>query len=220
MVALDNISVLGREKVPFHLPRISLPGAVALAAAILVFGSLVVRGFSDNGFRLASQNSWRFACVVFFAAIMAGPMGRLIPALRRLQQDSCALFMSFCATFGVYLGTVLLPNAFGPRSAEEGTGALGLFVLFGAGVTLVMALALTPRLARLLGAGASRALLGVSAAYFWLCYALMGLAHLSHPHRPDGFYGFSLSLMLIALLVRFADSWMRRRHPAQTVAPA
>jgi hypothetical protein len=56
--------------------------------------------------------------------------------------------------------------------------------------------------------------LGVSVVYFWLCYALMGLAHLSHPHRPDGFYGFSLCLMLAALLLRFADRLSSRlRRP-------
>ena len=45
----------------------------------------------------------------------------------------------------------------------------------------------------------------VGMATFWLAYAVTGLSHISGPHRPDIFYGFSLSLMLVALLLRFAD---------------
>jgi hypothetical protein len=52
-----------------------------------------------------------------------------------------------------------------------------------------------------------RVLLGTAAGYFWLCYALMGLARIYGPHQPDGFYGVSLSLMVVGLLVRYADRW-------------
>ena len=45
---------------------------------------------------------------------------------------------------------------------------------------------------------------------FWLTYALTGLAHLSGPHRPDAFYGVSLSLMIMALLLRFADRFVAK----------
>jgi hypothetical protein len=211
MVALDNSAVFANEKVPVRIPKMTLPGVIALAAATIAFGSLAARGFSDNGFRLASQNGWRFACFVFFAAIIAGPLGRLVPALKRLETESCSIFWGFCASYAVYLAAVLVPNAFGAQSVSAAVSAgTTLFVLFGAGVTLVMALALTPRMKELAGGGVRRALLGVSAIYFWLCYALMGLSHLSHPHRPDGFYGLSLSLMIVALLVRFADSFRAR----------
>ena len=58
----------------------------------------------------------------------------------------------------------------------------------------------------------------MAASFFWLTYALTGLAHLSGPHRPDGFYGLSLSLMILALLLRFADRlWAKLRG---TAAPA
>jgi hypothetical protein len=53
-----------------------------------------------------------------------------------------------------------------------------------------------------------RTFLGTATIYFWLCYALMGLAHISGPHRPDGFYGISLCLMVAALLARYADHWI------------
>ena len=59
--------------------------------------------------------------------------------------------------------------------------------------------------AHFLGQRISRTMLQVGMATFWLVYAATGLAHISGPHRPDMFYGFSLSLMVIALLLRFAD---------------
>jgi hypothetical protein len=209
MVVLDNSAVLDRQKVP--LPKISLPAAVAFAAMAIVIASWAVRGFSDNGFRLASQNAWRFAALVFFAALMVGPLGRLVPALRRLEGQSRFLTWGFCASYGVYLVSVLLPNGIG--AAPGASIAVTVFILFGGGVTLVMALARSPHMAERIGPAAQRALLGVSVIYFWLCYALMGLAHLSHPHRPDAFYGYSLSLMIVALLACFADRF-RAEHGA------
>jgi hypothetical protein len=63
-----------------------------------------------------------------------------------------------------------------------------------------------------------RILLGAGLCCFWLAYALTGLEHISGPHRPDGFYGVSILLMIAALLLRFADDFaaniFRRRNPA------
>lgn len=206
MVVLDNSAEFNAEKVPVHLPKISLVGGIALAAGAVALVSLAAGGFSDDGFRLASLNVWRFAFFVFFAALMAGPLGRLIPPLRRLEEDSCKLFWGFCASYGVYLLVVLAPNVLGVDNVGRSqSAATTLFVLFGAGVTVVMALALAPRMGEIAGGGVRRALLGVSAIYFWLCYALMGLSYISRPHRPDDFYGLSLCLMIVALLTRFAD---------------
>jgi MFS family permease len=204
MVALDNTAILGRGRVP--VPKISLVGGIALAAAVVAFGSVAAHGFSDEGYRLAGLNAWRFAFFIFFAALVAGPLGRLIPSLRRLEEDSCKLFWGFCASYGVYLLAVLAPTVLGVDNVGRGqSAATTLFVLFGAAVTVVMALALTPRMGELAGGGARRALLGVSAIYFWTCYALMGLSYISRPHRPDDFYALSLCLMIVALLTRFAD---------------
>jgi hypothetical protein len=56
-------------------------------------------------------------------------------------------------------------------------------------------------------------MLGLSVIYFWLCYSLIGLAHISGPHRPDGFYELSVILMVAGLLARFAERYRRGRHP-------
>lgn len=86
-------------------------------------------------------------------------------------------------------------------------------------VALVMALTAAPlkRLGGkvLIGERTRRTMLGTAFIYFWSCYSLMALARISGPHRPDVFYDISLSLMMIALLVRYADHWFRLHRPAR-----
>jgi hypothetical protein len=91
-------------------------------------------------------------------------------------------------------------------------------VLFGGAVVLGMAVTATPlkRLGDtpLIGERTRRAILGTSIVYFWSCYSLMALARISGPHRPDAFYDISLSLMMVALLICYADRWLIRRDQA------
>ena len=63
-----------------------------------------------------------------------------------------------------------------------------------------------------------RTFLGTATIYFWLCYAVMGLAHISGPHRPDAFYGISLCLMVAALLARYADHWVAPKNAVSSQA--
>jgi hypothetical protein len=88
-----------------------------------------------------------------------------------------------------------------------------MFVLFTGSVTLVMAAAVHSALCEKVGPRACRTILGVAVIYFWLCYSLMGLAHITGPHRPDLFYELSLILMLTGLFVRFADRFFEGRNP-------
>ena len=62
-------------------------------------------------------------------------------------------------------------------------------------------------------------MLGTSAIYFWLCYSLMALARISGPHRPDIFYDISITLMILALLLRYADRWLAHRGTLPAVQP-
>jgi hypothetical protein len=52
-------------------------GGIAFGAVALVIGAILFRGFAENGFRLGSQLAWRYASLVFFAALVAGPLCRL-----------------------------------------------------------------------------------------------------------------------------------------------
>jgi len=210
MVVLDSGAAVKARLVP--LPKISLPGLIALMAAVIVLGSLAARGFSGPGWVLASQNAWRFTALTFFAALVAGPLGRLVPGLGRPAAAARHFGWGFCASCGVYLAVSLI---YGPSA-----GGL-LFAMSGAFIALVMAAALVPGKPNSTGEAVRRTLLGLSAIYFWLCHALTGLSHLSHPHRPDSFYGLSLSLMILALLIRFADACAAEwRRPLRRSMPA
>lgn len=208
MVAIENGAVLSKTG-RFHLPRLPGWAVIALAAALFCAGGFAAHGFSDNGLRLGSELVWRFTCVIYFAAIVAGPLARLIPSetLRHICEERRQLIWGFCASFGVYLASVLMPNTLTPPGLDRDgvTAGMTVFVVFGALLVIVIAYAAGQQAAHFLGEKSRRAMLGVGMACFWLAYALAGLARISGPHRPDAFYGFSLSLMVIALLLRFAD---------------
>lgn len=206
MVAIEH------DTAPVEAGRFPLPpgwAVIAIATTLVGIGGFWARGFSENGLRLGSEFIWRFTCIVYFAAVIAGPVARLIPsqALRHIGEQRRQLVWGFCASFGVYLASILAPNLLTPLGlARDGlTAGPTAFVMVGAGLTLVIAYAAGRDAALFLGKAACGAMLVVGLSYFWLAYALAGLAYISGPHRPDAFYGFSLSLMIVALLLRFAD---------------
>lgn len=206
MVAIDQASAVAEER-RFHIPRPRGWAIIAICTVLICLAGFAVRGFSENGWRLGSELAWRFTCFAYFGAVIAGPLARLIPSLRRICKERRQLVWGFCASVGVYLASILLPNlVVPPGPSRDGVAAeLTPFVIFGAGLTLVIAYAASRSAARLLGRTACSVMLGASLSCFWLAYALAGLAYISGPHRPDAFYGFSLSLMIVALLLRFAD---------------
>jgi len=216
MVALDNNAIFGSGKVPrLRVTLAPLVSGIALVTIALVLGAILVRGFAENGFRLGSQLAWRYTFFIFFAAMVAEPAGRLAARLFSgftwPESLGRKLIWGFCASYGVYLLSVFLPHVI------RLSGGATLMVMFGGTVALVMALTAGPlkRLGGkpLIGERTRRAMLGMAFIYFWSCYSLMALARISGPHRPDAFYDISLSLMLIALLVRFADRWFRLHEP-------
>ena len=218
MVALDNHAFSGPSR-GLKLTLGPLVGAIAIFAVMLVLGAILARGFSENGFRLGSQLAWRYASFVFVAALMMGPLCRIaahfFSAFTPPESLSRKLVWGFCAAYGVYLLSVFVPNVI-----HLSAGAM-LMTVFGSTVVLVMAITAAP-LVRLGGPPilpdkVRKVLLGTSAIYFWLCYSLMALARISGPHRPDSFYGISLSLMILALLLRYADRWLAHRNG--TTAP-
>ncbi|MGH6828480.1 MAG: hypothetical protein ACREFW_06195 [Rhizomicrobium sp.] len=182
---------------------------IAAGTAMIGLGGLFVRGFGDDGFRLASHLAWRATILIYVVAIMASPAGRLIPSgrVKALYRWRHQLLWGFCASFGVFLATILIPNIFtlfGPGRGGLTPGML-LFLVFGAGLTSVTACAADPRLALRIGEPVRRALLVVGLSYFWLAYVLSALSRLSDPGRPDGFYGLSVGLLVAALLLLLAD---------------
>jgi hypothetical protein len=84
------------------------------------------------------------------------------------------------------------------------TGISG-YDIFGACLLVIIACAGSRQAALLLGGKTRGIILGGGLFCFWLGYAFTGLEHITGPHRPDAYYGFSLLLMIAALLLRFAD---------------
>ena len=119
-------------------------------------------------------------------------MRDLIPsqALRQLCEQRRQLIWSFCASFGVYLASVLVPNTLAqPGLDHDGlTAGMTLFVLFGAVAGAGHGLCRQPAGRRVSGREGARRHAGRRRlAYFWLTYALTGLARISGPHRPTHF---------------------------------
>ena len=141
---------------------------------------------------------------------------RLFPGISIPDSLGRKLVWGFCASYGVYLLSVFLPNVI--RLSAGAT----LMVAFGGSVALVMAISVAPLKSQsgrpIIAESTRRVLLGTAAIYFWLCYSLMALARISGPHRPDSWYGISLCLMVAALLVRYADRWFGHRAAAANPA--
>jgi hypothetical protein len=220
MVALDNSAIFGSvSRVPRWRGLAPLVGAIALLAVVLTLGGIVARGFAENGFRLGSQLAWRYAAIVFFAALSAGPVCRIAARTGHFtcpKALSRKLVWGFCLSYGVYLLSVFLPNVI--RLSAGAT----LMVAFGGSVAAVMALTVAPLKradgTQLIGEKTRGVMLVTAAVYFWSCYALMALARISGPHRPDAWYDISLCLMVIALLLRYADRWLSHRDQARRLA--
>jgi hypothetical protein len=219
LVALDNHAFSGPGR-GLRITLGPLVGAIAIVAVLLVLGAILARGFAENGFRLGSQLAWRYASFVFVTALIMGPLCRIVayffPAFTPPESLSRKLVWGFSAAFGVYLLSVFVPNVI-----HLSAGAM-LMTVFGSTVVLVMAVTAAP-LVRLGGPPilpdkVRKVLLGTAAIYFWLCYSLMALARISGPHRPDAFYDVSLSLMIVALLIRYADRWLAHRNVATSAA--
>ena len=89
MVAIEQSAAFS-EAGRFHLPTPARLGADRHHCRRWSgIGGFAARGFSDNGLRLGSELVWRFTCFVYFAAIIAGPLARLIPSqsLRRICEQ-------------------------------------------------------------------------------------------------------------------------------------
>ena len=165
--------------------RFPLWGLIALSATLISLGGLAVRGFDENGLRFGNQLAWRFALLVYFAAIVAGPVMRFVPRLGQAAEVQRQLIWGFCASFAVYLASLIVPNTLTPPSLDhEGlTFGMALFAIFGAALTTVVAYVASPQPS--LSERSRRAILGTGLSYYWLAYTLTGLSHLSGPpHRP------------------------------------
>ncbi len=212
---MDHDAALDRPS--FHLSRWLRPSAlniIILAALGVAASGMAVTWLGHEGTvtdasRMGGDISWRFASFVFAAAVLVGPIGRLLPfeAVQRVLPDRRCVIWGFTASFGIYLAAQGARNLLRGESAATG---INEFLILGALVAAAIAFTASRSATPLLGDRLRRNILSAGLCFFWASYAVMGLAHLSGPHRPDGYYGLCLSVMVAVLLVRFSDRLMLR----------
>jgi hypothetical protein len=202
---------LGRRKT-----TLALSGA-ALGLAVAIFAFLA-HGRDANAARFAATTVFRASSLAFLLFYLAGPVARLIPSLPTLAvaRERTGLALAFAAFYVVFLVCALSPDYLAGAHVPLATVVFAIFS------TVILGVILAGERSGLADASwrpALRAMETVGVAYFWMVYAVNDLDHLSGPHRPDGYYGLSLSILVGALLIRFADSfWQRYSHARRELA--
>ena len=183
--------------------------ALALAVAI---GAFLIHGRDANAMRFAAQTVFRASTLAFLLFYLATPLAHLLRSrpTQILARERTGLALAFAGMYAVFLGCAVAPDYFAGAHVPLPTLAFAVFSAVILGVVLAGE--------RAVHADASwqpalRTMEIIGIAYFWAAYAVNDLDHLSGPHRPDGYYGVSLTILVLALLVRFADSfWQRYKY--------
>ncbi len=212
------VAIADFEGVPMAVPAGGRTLTVALAGTSLAL-CLAAGGFIFQGGGFAARLVLAAASLAFVVAYLAKPLCRLIPsdATRAMARESIGLTQAFAGIYAVFLSCIVLPGFFTENVVSLPTLA---FAAFSALILAVMMFGTSAK--RILGSHAGRAILGLSNAYFWCAFAASDLGHMVGPHRAtafDVFYEVSLSLLVLALFVRFADTFLERRKVRMAEAP-
>lgn len=223
MALIDFTSDLPRRGRPAVLDYASLKAPyfilASLAASLLVIGTaFLIEGQTAIGWRLAAENIQRFSFFFFLPVFVVVPLARLFPALglRPVALDRHKLVLAFATAFAVSLVCLIAPYQADSLSTllHRVPATTFAYVLFGLGALLVMLAGAHDGAARYLGRWFVRLMDRCALIYFWALFGFAAVDHLMGPHRPDGFFGFSLILLVAALLIRFAASFAEMRKAA------
>jgi hypothetical protein len=208
-----SIADVDGPAVPPRRPRTLLLAAAGTGLALLLaFCGTIVHGGGANGMRFGALLVLAASSIAFVVAYLAQPLCRLLPTpvTRALGRERAGLVQAFACMYAVFLACIVLPDT----SADEPLGLPTLaFAIFSTVILAVMVFSTSTR--RILGSRAGRAMLGLANAYFWCVFAANDLERMVGPHRADlfdTFYRLSLTLLVLALLVRFADAFVERRR--------
>lgn len=189
--------------------------AALSASAVVAALALVSEGVTIAGWNLAAENVLRFSFFLFLVAYVAGPAARLFPSLgwRFSVSDYQKLILSFATAFGVSLLCSLAPRYL-PLDTPLARTLPPTTIAFGvAGAAMLIAILVSAQ--RNIPGLVRRLLDRATLVYFWSLFGLAAFDHFSGPHRPDGFYGLSLLLLVAGLLVRFADAFLNETRDAR-----
>ncbi len=205
------VAIADFEGTPMPAPVAGRKLTIALLGTSFAL-CLAAGGFIFQGGGFAARLVLATASLAFVITYIAKPLCRLIPsdATRALARERIGLTQAFAGMYAVFLGCIVLPGFFAENVVSLPTLA---FAAFSALILAVMVFGTSTK--RALGPLAGRATLGLSNAYFWCAFAASDMNHMVGPHRPDVFdvfYKISLSLLVLALLIRFADAFVERRR--------
>jgi hypothetical protein len=195
----------GRRKTTLAL------AGTALALAIAI-GAFLIHGRDANAMRFAAQTVFRASTLPFLLFYLATPLGHLLPTRPTLilARERTGMALAFAGMYAVFLGCAVAPDYFAGAHVPLATLTFAVFS------AVILAIVLAGERAAHADASwrpALRTMEIIGVAYFWAAYGVNDLDHLSGPHRPDGYYGVSLTILVLALFVRFADSfWQRYRY--------
>jgi hypothetical protein len=208
-----SIADFGGMPVPVLATRRTLTVALGgtSLALLLAIGAFLARGGGMIGSGYAARVALAAASLAFVIAYVAKPLSRLFHsgATRALGRESAGLTQSFAGMYAVFLTCIVLPYFLAGEVIPLPTLAFAILSIL---ILAVMMFSTGTR--RLLGSRAGRAMLGLSNAYFWCAFAANDLDQMVGPHRASAFdmyYRLSLILLVLALLVRFADAFVERR---------
>ncbi|HWA92766.1 MAG TPA: hypothetical protein VG889_22220 [Rhizomicrobium sp.] len=192
----------GRRKATLALSGTAIGLGVAIA-------SFLWHGGDGNAARYAAQMVFRAASIAFLVYYLAVPLARLVrtPATLALARQRTGLALAFVCIYAVFLGCTLAPDYMSHARVPLAT------LTFCAFSGLVLAVVLAGEYAGRAAPGwrsAWRAMETLGVAYFWLVFAVDDLNHIAGPHRVDHYYDVSLLAFTLAVLVRFADSFVQR----------
>ena len=173
------------------------------AAIVLSLAGFLLHGGGPNGARFASSLMLFSSSVMFAVYYVAAPLSRLVPATQAFGAWRFSIACGFVGMIAVFLVSTLAPS-------YEANGSVSLPTLAFAALTVFVAAAFTVSAGskRTAHSVTLRSLQSLSSGYFWMVFAVMDLDRMQGPHRPDPIpYGLSLLLLVLALLVRFADAF-------------
>lgn len=180
--------------------------AIALAVAA---GAFLIRGGDSNAARYATMMVFRASQAGFLLYYLAGPVARLVPSRPAfaVARQRTGLALAFAGMYAVFLGCTLLPDYM--HSVHTPLPTI-VFCAFSAIILAAILMGERAGRADPQWRAAWRAMEIMGVAYFWSVFVVSDIDHMTGPHRPDGFYGISLMAFVLALLVRFADSFLER----------
>jgi hypothetical protein len=208
MAAIDSLGTFapawqgGRRRTTLGLSGVAI--ALAIAA-----GAFLIRGGDGNAARFATMTVFRASQAAFLLYYLARPVARLIPSgpTFAVARQRTGLALAFAGMYAVFLGCTLVPDY---MHGVHTPLATTVFCAFSAVILATILMGERAGRADADWRPAWRAMEIMGVAYFWSVFVVSDLDHMTGPHRPDGFYGFSLMVFVLALLVRFADSFVER----------